>query len=64
MDIKTFLTLNKDNKKISNEGKKELFYYFERTIKNSFIDLDINYKDLSSYQEKKQKYFYEAKSFK
>lgn len=57
MDIKTFLTLNKDNKKISNEGKKELFYYFERSIKNSFIDLDINYKDLSSYKEQSKNTF-------
>lgn len=61
MDIKTFLTLNKDNKKISNEGKKELFYYFERSIKNSFIDLDINYKDLSSYQEKNKNTFMREK---
>ena len=57
MDIQTFLILNKDNKKISKEGKKELFYYFQRTIKNSFIDLDINYKDLSSYQEKNKNTF-------
>lgn len=57
MDIKTFLKINQDNKKISQEGKKELFYYFQRTIKNSFIDLDINYKDLSSYQEKNKNAF-------
>lgn len=57
MDIQTFLQLNKDNKKISNEGKKELFYYFERSIKNSFFDLDINYKDLSSYKEQNKNTF-------
>ena len=57
MDIQTFLTLNKENKKISQEGKKELFYYFQRTIKNSFIDLDINYKDLSSYKEQSKNTF-------
>lgn len=57
MDIKTFLTLNKDNKKISNEGKKELFYYFERSIKNSLFDLGINYKDLSSYKEQNKNTF-------
>ena len=57
MDIQTFLQLNKDNKKISNEGKKELFYYFERSIKNSFFDLDINYKDLSIYKEQNKNTF-------
>ena len=57
MDIKTFLKINQNNKKISQEGKKELFYYFQRTIKNSFIDLDINYKDLSNYQEKNKNAF-------
>ncbi|MDO6993335.1 hypothetical protein Q5M87_04860 [Brachyspira innocens] len=57
MDIQTFLKINQNNKKISQEGKKELFYYFQRTIKNSFIDLDINYKDLSSYQEKNKNAF-------
>ena len=57
MDIQTFLNINKDNKKISTEGKKELFYYFERSIKNSFFDLDINYKDLSSYKEQNKNTF-------
>ena len=57
MDIQTFLTLNKNNKKISNEGKKELFYYFQRTIKNSFLDIDINYNDLSSYKEQNKNTF-------
>lgn len=57
MYIQTFLNINKDNKKISTEGKKELFYYFQRTIKNSFMDLDINYKDLSSYKEQNKKSF-------
>ena len=57
MDIQTFLKINQDNKKISTEGKKELFNYFQRTIKNSFMDLDINYKDLSSYQEENKNTF-------
>ena len=57
MDIQTFLTLNKENKKISQEGKKELFYYFQRTIKNSFLDIDINYNDLSSYKEQSKNTF-------
>ena len=57
MDIQTFLILNKDNKKISKEGKKELFYYFQRTIKNSLFDLDINYNDLSSYKEQNKNTF-------
>lgn len=57
MDIQTFLTLNKNNKKISQEGKKELFYYFQRTIKNSFLDIDINYNDLSSYKEQSKNTF-------
>ncbi len=57
MDIQTFLTLNKDNKKISTEGKKELFCYFQRILKNSFFDLDINYKDLSNYKEQNKNTF-------
>ena len=57
MDIQTFLKINQDNKKISQEGKKELFYYFQRTIKNSFLDIDINYKDLSSYKEQSKNTF-------
>ena len=57
MDIETFLNINKDNKKISTEGKKELFYYFERSIKNSLFDLGINYKDLSSYKEQNKNTF-------
>ena len=57
MDIQTFLKINQDNKKISTEGKKELFNYFQRTIKNSFMDLDINYKDLSSYKEENKNTF-------
>ena len=57
MNIQTFLTLNKNNKKISQEGKKELFYYFQRTIKNSFLDIDINYNDLSSYKEQSKNTF-------
>ena len=57
MDIETFLNINKDNKKISTEGKKELFNYFERSIKNSFFDLGINYNDLSSYKEQNKNTF-------
>ena len=57
MDIKTFLKINQDNKKISIEGKKELFNYFERSIKNSLFDLDINYNDLSSYKEQNKNTF-------
>lgn len=57
MDIQTFLNINKDNKKISTEGKKELFYYFERSIKNSLFDLDVNYNDLSSYKEQSKNTF-------
>ena len=57
MDIQTFLNINEDNKKISIEGKKELFNYFERSIKNSLFDLDINYNDLSSYKEQNKNTF-------
>lgn len=57
MDIQTFLNINEDNKKISIEGKKELFNYFERSIKNSLFDLGINYKDLSSYKEQNKNTF-------
>ena len=57
MDIQTFLKINQDNKKISTEGKKELFYYFERSKKNSLFDLGINYKDLSSYKEQNKNTF-------
>ncbi|WP_300743082.1 hypothetical protein [uncultured Brachyspira sp.] len=57
MDIQTFLKINQDNKKISIEGKKELFNYFERSKKNSFFDLGINYKDLSSYKEQNKNTF-------
>ena len=57
MDIETFLKINQDNKKISTEGKKELFYYFERSKKNSFIDLGIIYNDLNSYKEQNKNNF-------
>ena len=57
MDIKTFLKINQNNKKISQEGKKELFYYFERSKKNSFINLGIIYNDLSSYKEQNKNTF-------
>ena len=57
MDIQTFLNINKDNKKIFTEGKKELFNYFERSIKNSLFDLGINYNDLSSYKEQNKNTF-------
>ena len=57
MDIQTFLKINQDNKKISTEGKKELFYYFERSKKNSFIDLGIIYNDLNSYKEQNKNTF-------
>ncbi|KLI46134.1 hypothetical protein [Brachyspira hyodysenteriae] len=57
MDIQTFLNINKNNKKISLKGKIELFYYFERIIKNSLFDLGINYNDLSSYKEQSRNTF-------